>query len=244
MLVDGGSGFNSVSPTDAGEIWHLLDQRFNIPMTCLPVAVFNTANLNRYTTIIFPAGSYGAISESAKEKLKTWIQNGGIVIGFEQALNWFTSSGLGKFEMRSLSEGEKKEPAARPYSEIGDANRAQETSGAIVEADVDLTNPLFFGYYNSKMPMFKSNNLFMEKAKGPYANPLVYGSSPMLSGYMSKRNYPKFKNSSGIGISAMGRGRVIGFTEDLAFRAYFFGTNKLLLNAVFYGGFLNSEAAR
>jgi hypothetical protein len=244
MLVDGGTGFNGVSATDAGEIWHLLDQRFNIPMTCLPVAVFNTTNLNRYTTIIFPAGSYGAISESAKEKLKAWIQNGGVVIGFEQALNWFNSAGLGKFEMRSLSDGDKKDLPARPYGEIGDAGRAQETSGAIVEADVDLTNPLFYGYYNAKMPMFKSNNLFMEKAKGAYANPLVYGSSPMLSGYMSKRNFPKFKNSSGIGISAMGRGRVIGFTEDLAFRAYFFGTNKLLMNAVFYGGFLSSEAAR
>ena len=86
MLVEGGSGFGGVSATDAGEIWHLLDQRFNIPVTCLPVSIFNTANLNRYTTIIFPAGSYGSISEPAKEKLKAWIQNGGVVIGFEQAL--------------------------------------------------------------------------------------------------------------------------------------------------------------
>lgn len=245
MLVDGGSGFGGVSPTDAGEIWHLLDQRFNIPITCLPVSVFNTANLNRYTTLIFPAGSYNSISDPAKEKLKTWIQNGGVVIGFEQALNWFTSAGLGKFDMRPLADGDgKKEASPRPYGEIQDAVRAQETSGAIVEAEVDLTNPLLYGYYNSRIPMFKSNNLFMEKAKGPYANPVIYGNAPMLSGYMSKRNYPKFKNSSGVGIVAMGRGRVIGFTEDLAFRAYWFGTNKILLNAIFYGGFLRSEAAR
>jgi hypothetical protein len=245
MLVDGGSGFGGVSPTDAGEIWHLLDQRFNIPITCLPVSVFNTANLNRYTTLIFPAGSYNSISDPAKEKLKTWIQNGGVVIGFEQALNWFTSAGLGKFDMRSLTDGDgKKEPSPRPYGEIQDAVRAQETSGAIVEAEIDLTNPLLYGYYNSRIPMFKSNNLFMEKAKGAYANPVTYGNAPMLSGYMSKRNYPKFKNSSGVGIVAMGRGRVIGFTEDLAFRAYWFGTNKMLLNAIFYGGLLRSEAAR
>lgn len=245
MLVEGGSGFGGVSPTDAGEIWHLLDQRFNIPITCLPVSVFNTANLNRYTTLIFPAGSYNSISDPAKEKLKAWIQNGGVVIGFEQALNWFASAGLGKFDMRTLSDGDgKKEASPRPYGEIQDAVRAQETSGAIVEAEVDLTNPLLYGYYNSRIPMFKSNNLFMEKAKGPYANPVIYGNAPMLSGYMSKRNYPKFKNSSGVGIVAMGRGRVIGFTEDLAFRAYWFGTNKILLNAIFYGGFLRSEAAR
>ncbi|MBL7851161.1 MAG: zinc carboxypeptidase [Cyclobacteriaceae bacterium] len=245
LLVDGGSGFSGVSPTDAGEIWHLLDQRFNIPITCLPVAVFNTANLNRYTTIIFPAGSYNSISEPAREKLKTWIQNGGVVIGFEQALNWFTSAGLGKFDMRPLTDGDtKKESGPRPYGEIQDAVRAQETSGAIVEAEVDLTHPLLYGYYSPRIPMFKSNNLFMEKAKGPYANPVIYGNSPMLSGYMSKRNYPRFKNTSGAGILAMGRGRVIGFTEDLAFRAYWFGTNKMLLNAIFYGGFIRSEAAR
>ena len=244
MLVEGGSGFDGVSATDAGEIWHLLDQRFNIPVTCLPVSIFNTANLNRYTTIIFPAGSYGSISEPAKEKLKAWIQSGGVVIGFEQALNWFTSAGLGKFEMKSLSGDDKKESTPRPYGDIQDAGRAQETSGAIAEAEVDLTNPLLYGYYSTKLPMFKSNNLFMEKAKGPYANPLVYGSSPLISGYMSKRNYPKFKNTSGIGISAMGRGRVIGFTEDLAFRAYWLGTNKMLMNAVYFGGFLSSEAGR
>ena len=67
MLVDGGSGLTGVTPTDAGEIWHLLDQRFNIPVTCMPIATFNAANPNRYTIIIFPAGTYGTISESAKK---------------------------------------------------------------------------------------------------------------------------------------------------------------------------------
>ena len=245
MLVDGGSGFSGVSPTDAGEIWHLLDQRFNIPVTCMPLSVFNGANLNRYTTIIFPAGSYSAISESAKEKLKTWIQNGGVVIGFENALTWFTTAGLGKFEMKKDDDKDKKEPVKqKPYSDLAEATGAQETSGAIFEADVDITNPLLYGYYNARMPMFKSNNLFMEKAKGAYANPLTYGPSSLLGGYISKLNYPKMKNTSGIGISAMGRGRVIGFTEDLAFRAFWFGTNKMLMNAVYYGSFIRAETAR
>ncbi len=245
MLVDGGSGLTGVTATDAGEIWHLLDQRFNIPVTCMPVATFNAANLNRYTTIIFPAGTYNSISEGAKEKLKAWTQNGGVVIGFENALNWFTTAGLGKFDMKKDEEKDKKEPAKpKPYADLDEATRAQETSGAIFEADVDLTHPLLYGYYSPKMPMFKSNNLFMEKAKGAYANPLTYGSSPLLSGYMSKVNYPKMKNTSGIGVSALGRGRVIGFTEDLAFRAFWFGTNKMLMNAVYYGGFLSAESAR
>ncbi len=238
MLVDGG-----VAPINAGEMWHLLDQRFNIPITCMPISVFNTTNLNRYTTIIFPAGTFNGINDSAKEKLKTWIQNGGVVIGFGNALNWFQSAGLGKFEMKK--EEEKKDPSkTKPYEDINEATGAQQTSGAIFEADVDLTNPLLYGYYSNKVPMFKDNNLFMDKAKGAYANPLTYGSTPLLSGYISKLNYPKLKNTSGIGISTLGRGRVIGFTEDLAFRAFWFGTNKLLMNAIYYGSFLNSETSR
>jgi hypothetical protein len=121
---------------------------------------------------------------------------------------------------------------------------AQETSGLIIEADADLTNPLLYGYYTYKIPMFKSNNLYMEKAKGAYANPLTYGNNSIVSGYISTANTPKLKQTSGIGISVQGKGRVIGFTENLAFRAFWFGSNKMAMNAIFYGGLISSEAGR
>jgi hypothetical protein len=239
ILVEGG-----VSANDAGELWHLLDQRYEIPVTMLPLNQFNSANLNRYTTIVFPAGNYAAISDGAKEKLRTWLQNGGVAIGFENALTWFQSAGLGKFDMKK--EDDKKETAtkAKPYGDIQKSVGAQETSGLIIEADVDLTHPLLYGYYTSKIPMFKSNNLYMEKGKSAYANPLTYESNPLISGYISKPNYTKLKQTSGIGVSIQGKGRVIGFTEDLAFRAFWFGTNKMAMNAIFYGVLISAEAGR
>ncbi|MFZ6012272.1 MAG: M14 metallopeptidase family protein [Bacteroidota bacterium] len=239
MLVDGG-----VSATDAGEVWHLLDVRFNIPMTMIPVNVFNAANINRYTTLIFPPGSYNTVTEAAKEKLKTWIQNGGVVIGLENALTWLNNSGLGKFDMKK--DDEKKDGAGkpRPYADIAEYQGAQETSGAIFEATADLTNPLLYGYTSNRIPIFKSNNLFMERSKNAYGNPLAYTASPLMSGYISKPNYAKVKEASIVGVSVMGRGRVIGFTENLTFRAFWFGTNKLLTNAIFYGAIINEAAAR
>jgi hypothetical protein len=249
MLVEGG-----VSSNDAGELWHLLDTHYNIPTTLLPVNVFNTANINKYTTIIFPAGTYSAINESAKEKLKTWVQNGGVVIGFENALTWLTASGLGKFEMKkdaasaTADKDEKKETPApaksRPYGDIDEYAGAQETSGAIFETKVDLTHPLLFGYYQSSLPVFKGNNLFMEKGKGAYSNPIVFTSAPLLSGYISKTNYSRLKDTSMAGVTALGRGRVIGFTENLAFRAFWFGTNKIVANAIFYGSLVNEASSR
>lgn len=240
MLVGDG-----ISPTDVGEVWHVLDTRFQIPVTLMPVDVFNRAHINKYNTLIIPptAGSF-SVSDAAKEKLKTWIQNGGVVIGLENAVNWLNGAGLGKFDMKK--EEEKKEGAtkARPYADLEEYAGAQETSGAIFEATADLSHPLLFGYYTAKMPVFKSNNLYMEKSKNAYANPLVFTSSPLLSGYISKQNYAKIKEASVAGVSSLGQGRIIGFTDNLCFRAFWFGSNKLLMNAIFYGPIISSGSSR
>ena len=240
MLV--GDGIN---PNDAGELWHLMDVRMQMPVTALPVDVFNRTNLNRYNTIVFPTGSYTGITDAAKERLKTWVQNGGVIIGFDNALNWLSQAGLGKFEMKKDEPAtDKKTEQPRAYADIEEYRGAQQSPGAIFEATVDLTNPLLYGYTGSKIPVFKDNNLFMEKSKNPYSNPVVYGTSPLLSGYISNPNYARLKNSSMTGFTALGRGRVIGFTDNLAFRAFWFGTTKLFTNAVFYGNLLNETASR
>ncbi|HZB12081.1 MAG TPA: M14 metallopeptidase family protein [Chryseolinea sp.] len=239
MLI--GDGF---SATDAGEIWHMLDTRFNIPLTLLPVDVFNRSSISRYNTIIIPP-SAGAIqiSENGREKLKSWVQNGGVIIGLESALNWLNTVGLGKFEMKK--EKEKKDTLVRrPYGSIEAFAGAQETSGAIFNALVDLTHPLLYGYYNTNIPVFKSNNLFMEKAKTAYGNPIVLNSSSLISGYISKQNYSRLQNSSFAGVSVFGQGRVIGFTDNLCFRAFWLGTNKIMTNAIFYGSLINAASAR
>lgn len=235
-----GDGVNS---NDAGEIWHLFDHRYQIPVTLLPTDAISRGNLSRYNTIIFPAGSYNAIGESGKEKLKSWVQAGGVIIGFENALQWLTSAGLGKFDMKSNENGDKQ-LAPRTYASLDEYRGAQESPGAIFDATADLTHPLLYGYDRSNVSIFKSNNIFMEKSKNPYANPLTFGNNPLLSGYISKQNYTQVKNTSVAGVSAMGSGRVIGFTDNLCFRAFWLGTNKLFTNAIFYGPAISSGSAR
>ena len=236
-----GDGINA---NDAGELWHLLDDRMQVPVTLMTMDVFNRNNLGKYNTLIFPPGSYNGISDASKERLKTWLQQGGVIIGFDMALNWLQNAGLGKFEMKKDEEGKKTPPAPKPYADIEETRGAQRSPGAIFEATVDLTHPLLYGYYNTTMPLFKEGNLYMEKSKNAFANPVVYGNTPLLSGYISKPNYDKLKNSSIVGVSAVGRGRVIGFTENLNFRSFWFGTNRLFTNALFYGPILSEASAR
>jgi hypothetical protein len=241
---------DGISATDAGEIWHLLDTRYQIPVTLLPVDVLNRASLQKYNTIIIPS-TFGAlgINDTGKEKLKTWTQNGGVIIGFEAALNWLNTNGFGKWDMKKDDDANQNKVSKetikpRPYADIEEFTGAQETSGAIFESIVDLTHPLLFGYYNTQMPVFKSNNLFLEKTKNAYGNPIVLTSSPLLSGYISKQNYAKVRDSAIAGVATSGQGRIIGFTDNLCFRAFWLGSNKILSNAIFYGALINSASAR
>ena len=72
---------NGVSSYEAGEVWHLLDQRMDMQLTHLEPTVLRRADLSRYTAIIITGGSY---SDLDKDKLKNWVQAGGTLICTER----------------------------------------------------------------------------------------------------------------------------------------------------------------
>ena len=57
-----------------------------------------------------------------------------------------------------------------------------------------------------------------------------------MSGYIDDANLEALKNTAAVRIGRKGRGRVIYFTDNTNFRAFWYGTNKLLMNAIFFGG--------
>ncbi|MEM1405795.1 MAG: M14 family zinc carboxypeptidase [Bacteroidota bacterium] len=237
VLVEGG-----VSGYDAGEVWHLFDQRYDMDLSLLPLSILNRANLGRYNTIVMVNGNYSGITERGRQKLKNWVRNGGTVVASKSALNYLASNGMGKFKFAKTAPEDSTRN--RPYADISEYFGAQEIGGAIFNTRVDLTNPLLYGYDRGEVPVFRNSELFMEKSDRPFANPMVYTEAPLLSGYISDPNLEKLKNSSAVGISVMGQGRIVGFTDNLNFRAFWYGTNKIFMNAVFFGNMLNRSSAR
>ena len=49
------------------------------------------------------------------------------------------------------------------------------------------------------------------------------------------KNLELIKNSVPLKVNRLGRGKVILFTDNTNFRAFWYGTNKLLANAIFFG---------
>ena len=132
-------------------------------------------------------------------------------------------------------ETSKDTASAITYEQKGDYRGAQVIGGAIFETKIDRSHPIAFGYKNDKLPVFRNSTLFLEPAKDSYNNPILYTENPLLSGYISKPNLKKLANTAAFKVGGMGRGNVIYFTDNNNFRAFWYGTNKLLMNAIFFG---------
>ena len=235
ILLATGEGVNSL---DAGEVWHLLDQRYDMRVTKVDVAAMSRISLERYNVIILADGSYSSLNA---EKLRNWLQNGGVLITYQEAVQWARQNGLSFAEPRKEKTEEQK--ARRPYGSVDNDLGSMQTSGVIFENLLDISHPLGYGYLRERLPVFRSNNLYFEHARNPYATPLVYTATPPLSGYLHSKYLDLVKNSAGAIVSAVGRGRSIAFADNTNFRAFWYGTNKLLANAIFFGHTIKADAA-
>ncbi|WP_339883670.1 M14 family zinc carboxypeptidase [Polaribacter vadi] len=224
MLVGDG-----VTGNDSGEIWHLFDQRFNMHLTRLDTRDFNRMDIAKYTHIIIPSSR---LEKAAVEKLKTWVQNGGIIVGYKNTASWLASN-----KMISLNFESRKRDSVKNVSFENRSlqSGAQVIGGAIFEAKVDRSHPVNFGYKNDKLAFFRNSTMFITADKNSYNNPIQYTAKPLLSGYISKENAKIIPNTVPFKAQRFGRGRVIIFTDNTNFRAFWFGTNKLLMNTIFFG---------
>lgn len=217
-----------ISPYDAGEIWHLFDQRYDIKITKLDVDNLRRADLSRYTDIILPNGRLG---KSQADQLKTWVQNGGTLIGFENAGKVFNTYNLLDAEFKSTSDVAEN----ISFEQKGNYNGAKVIGGAIFETKLDRSHPIAFGYKNDRLPVFRNSTLFLKADKQSYNNPIQYTSRPLLSGYISKPNLKELAETVPFKVGQSGRGKVVLFTDNTNFRAFWYGTNKLMMNAIFFG---------
>jgi hypothetical protein len=62
-----------------------------------------------------------------------------------------------------------------------------------------------------------------------------YTSEPLLSGYVSEERLEQLRGSAAALADELGRGTVTLIMDDPDFRGFWYGTDRLLLNAVFFG---------
>ena len=227
MLI--GTGVRSY---EAGEVWHLLDQRVGMPITKVPMRNFDNISMDKYNVLVLVSGNY-KFSDNQIEKIKTWAENGNTIISIGSGSKLLIDK---KIVDENLLE--KEESNAMNYLAYGDAreNRGKEQiGGVILNSIIDLSHPLAFGYENNTLPLYKNNSIWLKPSKNNYSSVVRYSDNSLIDGFLSENNKEKIKESVSLVVSRVGRGIAVMFADNPNFRGAWYGTNRLFLNAIFLG---------
>lgn len=235
ILLLTGKGVNAY---EAGEIWHLLDYKMDIPVTLVSAHTLSKIDLSRYNCIIFPDGNYHEISASGKDNVKNWLAAGGTIIAQNDAVTWLNQQNI---LLAALKSGGIDSSQNIAYADKEEVKGIQNMAGAIFNTRADLTHPLCYGYNKTTVPVFKTSKLWIEKPKVSFNSPVTFAPNPLLAGFISGNNLRKLKNTSGVLVSGYGAGKIIAFSFTPAFRGAWRGTEKFLLNSIYFGKIIETR---
>lgn len=229
-----------VAAAEAGEVWHLLEERLQMPITKIDVLTLGRTKLDRYNTLIMVSGNYSLIDKNTSDRIKAWVQNGGTLITIKSGTEWAIRQGMSKEKLIPVTDSVKTGIIPRlNYDMASDNEGAKSLGGSIFTVDLDTTHPIGFGYSNRKISVYRNAQTYLAPSTNPYSTVAQYTDSPLIGGYLHPLSAKKVKNSAAIIVAQEGEGRVIMFADNPNFRGAWYGTNKLFLNALFFGSITN-----
>ena len=231
-----------VSATEIGSAWFVLDQQVQLPASKLDPAQLGKVNLDRYTTIVLSGGTYSGVDAAAVAALKRWINAGGSLVTYGSAAKWAIEQKLSD----EVLGAEEKEPdgARRAFGDQRDIAAIERVSGNILSADVDTSHPLGFGLPRNQLAVNKENGISFKPSRNAFSTVVRIDDSPRVNGYLSENNRSRVAGAAWLLVSPQGQGNVVLFADDPAHRKYWHGTERILLNAVFFGNLLNPTKPR
>ena len=232
-----------VSATEIGSAWFLLDQQLHAPASKLDPAQLGKVPLDRYTTVILAGGSYAGVDATAVAALKRWVQAGGSLVTYGSASRWAIEQKLADGEQLGPQE-EADDTARRAFGDQRDVAAIERVSGNILSADVDTSHPLGFGVPRRQLAVNKENTVVLTPSRNAYSTVVRIDGQPRVNGYLSERNRRRVAGSAWLLVSPQGQGNVVLFADDPAHRKYWHGTERLLVNALFFGTLLNPAKPR
>jgi hypothetical protein len=200
----------------------------------VPERLFYKTELDRYNVIIMVSGTYKQLNKREKERLKSWIADGNTLITTAKASSWAVKQKL--VSEKLVSKKDSLSGADRmDYGDSRGSIGKQNIGGAIFGVDLDLTHPIGFGYTDRFLPVYKNNRVWLAPSKNRFSTVAKYTSDPHIDGYITPENLDLMRQSASIIVSKVGKGRVVLFADNPNFRSAWYGTNKLLMNAVLFG---------
>ena len=229
VLMVTGEGVNAL---DAGSIWHYLDTRLGLPPVLVESDRLANLSLDKYNVIILADGRYNNLPT---EKIKEFVSKGGTLITTGNAAKWVKTAGLANVDLREIPKITPAERHDVAFNCLDDLKAARTMPGAIFQANPDPTHPLCYGYKKQPIALFLSDPLYLETNGGTAQCPLQLTEKPLLAGYIHPTQLPTTSSAGAAVVNTLGSGRIISFAADPNFRSFWWGTQRLMGNAVLFG---------
>ena len=240
---------------DAGEVWHQLDARMNMPVHMIEKRHLGGADLAEYSHMVLVGGSHGDLSGDLDE-IDRWVRRGGTIVGIRQGARWAVDNILNRQAMAdasdSMAEVEVEIEAGMgadtvtataterfDYADKNDIEAQAIIGGAIMLGDLDNTHPIGFGIHNREIASHRNTRIAFEPPENPWASLIRIPENPLLAGFASAESQAALAGKAMAIAERHGAGSVIAFADNPNFRAYFFGTNKLFMNSLFFSQAFN-----
>jgi hypothetical protein len=232
-------GGRGVDATSFGALWHLLDEEIRASHSVLDVERLGDTDLARFDVLVFPDGSgyRASLGDDGAAHLEAWVKAGGTLVAEEGMIDW-----LHERKLTSVTRHKTEEPAESDGegsgAEAPDAEKVWDTElmvpGAIVASEL-RHHPLTVGVPADPPALFWGD-AFYDATGDPQQDLLrVRDHEPLLAGVAWQEARQVLPGSLLMGVESHGRGRVVVFTQNPAFRLFWRGTMPLLLDAVLYG---------
>jgi hypothetical protein len=238
------------SPTraeSAGSIRWVLEQEMGYPVTAIRTATLSSADLSRYQVLILPEGyNYkGVLGDGGIANIKTWVENGGTLItvgtGTRMAVD---AEFLASHREQVAAEGEEADANAAFGAEAehraaiaGGERSPDSVAGVPARASVDPDHWLSAGLPSELTVLVGGGDIYRPLKRGEGENVVrLLGADDLLaSGQLWDQNRRQLAYKPIAMTNSLGRGLVIGFTQNMTLRGYLEAEKPLFLNAVFRG---------
>jgi hypothetical protein len=228
-----------VDATSFGYLWHLFDQEIGLEHDRLDLAQLAQVDLSELDAVVMPSGAYeDAMSPRARESLDAWIKAGGVLVAIGDSVEWLQKhemTGIKSWEPEKKNDDDDDPEGGETAVEKSLASRPIFTPGAILATEMQPSHPLTLGLRTSPMVLYEGTSV-LKPTGDPRKDVLVArGESPVVAGFAWPEAEERLAGSLLVGMETRGKGGVVVFAQDPAFRLFWRATTPILLNAVLYG---------
>jgi hypothetical protein len=225
-----------ISGNSFGFAWYAFDQHLDLPVTTVNVANLDAALLDNFDVLVIPSVAPAeldrALGEAGKDRILSWVRNGGRLITIEGATSWAASPALNLIRMRVRRDSTRADSA-------GGAPLPGGVPGAIVRVTGDTLSPLLAGMFQPEFAVLVNSDRVFTVPRDLHSGEAVVRFAELprlrLSGYLWPEMPERLALSPYLWTERVGRGRVIAFAGDPNFRDQWRGLLPLFGNAVLLG---------